>query len=350
MRILYGIQGTGNGHLSRALEFIPILKERADVDILISGTQVELAIPYPVKYRFKGLGFIFGKKGGVDLLSTFWNNDTRRLLGEIRSLPIREYDLVINDFEPVSAWAAYFAHKPCAALSNQCAVLSPRAPKPAVKDTIGKLILKRYAPSTMQYGLHFKRFDENIYTPVIRREIRELETSDKGHYTVYLPAHEDEQIIKNLRRFDVQWDVFSKRSSTPYRFKNINIQPIESKAFARSLASCSGILSAAGFGTTAEALFLRKKLLVIPMKTQYEQHCNAAVLESMGVPVMKSLKKKHAGIIGNWLNDGRPVDVDYPDLSEEIIDRILNDYRRISSAASLSPQPEIVPGPLSLSV
>ena len=326
MKILYGIQGTGNGHLSRALEFIAVLKKKAEVDILISGTQVELAIPYPVKYRFKGLGFIFGKKGGVDIFSTFWNNDTRCLLGEIRSLPIREYDLVINDFEPVSAWAAYFAHKPCAALSNQCAVLSPKAPKPAVTDRMGKLILKYYAPSTMQYGLHFKRFADNIYTPVIRQEIRRLEPTDKGHYTVYLPAHEDERIIKNLRRFDVQWDVFSKHTHTAYRVKNINIQPIESKAFAKSLASCSGILSAAGFGTTAEALFLQKKLLVIPMKTQYEQHCNAAVLESMGVPVMKKLKKKYAGEIEDWLSMAKPITVDYPDLCEEIIDNILQDY------------------------
>jgi uncharacterized protein (TIGR00661 family) len=348
MRILYGIQGTGNGHLSRALEFIPILQKRAEVDILISGTQVELAIPYPIKYRFKGLGFIFGKKGGVDIFSTFWNNDTRRLLSEIRTVPMRDYDLVINDFEPVSAWAAYFANKPCAALSNQCAVLSPKAPRPAVKDTLGKLILKYYAPSTMQYGLHFKRFDNNIYTPVIRQEIRQLEPTDKGHYTVYLPAHEDERIIKHLRRYDVNWDVFSKHTKTAYRVKNINIQPIESKAFAKSLASCSGILSAAGFGTTAEALFLQKKLLVIPMKTQYEQHCNAAVLESMGVPAMKKLKKKHTGILEKWLDKGKPVTVDYPDLSEEIIDRILGDYQHMSAAASQA-KPEL-PIPLALAV
>ena len=39
MRILYGIQGTGNGHISRALEVLPYLKKKASVDILISGRQ-----------------------------------------------------------------------------------------------------------------------------------------------------------------------------------------------------------------------------------------------------------------------------------------------------------------------
>ena len=34
MKILYAIQGTGNGHLSRAKEIIPALMNRAQVDIL----------------------------------------------------------------------------------------------------------------------------------------------------------------------------------------------------------------------------------------------------------------------------------------------------------------------------
>ena len=39
MKILYAIQGTGNGHLSRARDIIPILQKKGDVDILVSGTQ-----------------------------------------------------------------------------------------------------------------------------------------------------------------------------------------------------------------------------------------------------------------------------------------------------------------------
>ena len=38
MKILYAIQGTGNGHLSRAREFIPALAARTSMDVLISGT------------------------------------------------------------------------------------------------------------------------------------------------------------------------------------------------------------------------------------------------------------------------------------------------------------------------
>ena len=55
MKILYAIQGTGNGHISVAMELIPLLKNRVDVDILISGNQVELELPFDIKYEKKVL-------------------------------------------------------------------------------------------------------------------------------------------------------------------------------------------------------------------------------------------------------------------------------------------------------
>ncbi|RYY68461.1 MAG: glycosyl transferase, partial [Chitinophagaceae bacterium] len=37
MKILYALQATGNGHISRASEILPILETMADVDVLLSG-------------------------------------------------------------------------------------------------------------------------------------------------------------------------------------------------------------------------------------------------------------------------------------------------------------------------
>ena len=62
MKILYAIQGTGNGHISRARDIIPLLQKKGDLDILISGIQADVELPYEVKYKLKGLSFIFGKK------------------------------------------------------------------------------------------------------------------------------------------------------------------------------------------------------------------------------------------------------------------------------------------------
>jgi hypothetical protein len=71
MKILYAIQGTGNGHISRARDIVPILQLKGEVDILISGDIKQLNVPFEVKYRPHGLGFTFGKKGGIDFWQTY---------------------------------------------------------------------------------------------------------------------------------------------------------------------------------------------------------------------------------------------------------------------------------------
>jgi uncharacterized protein (TIGR00661 family) len=326
MKILYAIQGTGNGHLSRAREIVPILQQKGELDLLISGTQADVDLPYPVKYRFKGLCFIFGKKGGVDVMATYRKSNLRRLYEEIKSLPIEDYDLVINDFEPVSAWACRRKHKHCVGLSHQAAVIHKNAPRPGKKDLLGKAILHNYAPVSVSYGFHFANYSKEIFTPVIRSEIRNPAIEIKPHYTVYLPAYSDKRIIRVLSDIsDIKWQVFSKHSKETYREKNVFIRPIENNLFIESLVSCTGILCGAGFETPAEALFLKKKLLVIPMKGQYEQQCNAAALITLGVPVLKSLKDKHLDKIKSWTQHPQSIPVLYPDITEKIIDMVIRE-------------------------
>lgn len=328
MKVLYAIQGTGNGHLCRAIDIIPCLRKRAEVDVLLSGTQADIQLPFEVKYRMRGLSFIFGKSGGVDLWRTFTHSRLRTFLKEINSLPISEYDLVISDFEPVSSWACYLGDKQCISLSHQAVVLSKQAPPSEEVDRLGKFILENYAPSTVAYGFHFKSYSENIFTPVIREQIRVQEIINNGHYTVYLPSYEDKLLIKHLSRFpQVQWEVFSKHNKNPLKVRNIQIQPIHNEKFIQSMVTSSGVLCGAGFETPAEALFLKKKLLVVPMKNQYEQHLNAAALKEIGVPVIKNLKEKNDGIIQSWLEHKQDIDVQYENNIQEIVDSILENHK-----------------------
>jgi uncharacterized protein (TIGR00661 family) len=325
MKVLYAIQGTGNGHISRAIELIPYFKEQADVDILISGIQSDLTLPFEVKYSYKGMSFVFGKKGGIDLLNTYMKNHIHRFIAEVRSLPVDDYDLIINDFEPISAWAAYFKGKSCVALSNQVATEFPNMKKSINEDLLGRFIINHYAPSTSQYGFHYQPYAPHIFKPIIRQEIRDLTTSDEGHITVYLPSYSEAKIIKKLSLIsDTEFQVFSKHCKTKSQVRNLHIRPIDHQAFLSSLASCRGLITAAGFGATSEALFLGKKLLVIPQKQQYEQLCNAEALKKLGVCVVKHLRKRHIPKIQNWIDEGEAIKMDYPNQSREIVQTIIN--------------------------
>ncbi len=325
MKILYAIQGTGNGHITRARDIVPLLARKGELDVLVSGAHVELTLDYPIQYRFGGLGFFFGKNGGIDLLKTFRANSLRRFRQELRSLPVQDYDLVISDFEPISAWACKLAGKPCIGLSHQAAVAHPDVPKPGGFHPVGRFILNHYAPATTQYGFHFQPYASGVFTPVIRQQVRALQPSQGEYYTVYLPAYSDENIAAVLAQLpEADWRVFSKHSQQPFRNQNISFQPLENDAFLQSLAGCRGVLCGAGFETPAEVLHLGKKLLVIPMRGQYEQQCNAAALRQLGVPVLKKLDAAGLPLLRQWLATDQVVNVQYPDQTAAILDQLID--------------------------
>ena len=327
MRILFAIQGTGNGHLSRARDIYPELIKYGDVDVLVSGIQADVDVPFPVKYRHYGMSFIFGKRGGVDILLTAKKLKLGRLISDIRNCPVDQYDLVVNDFEPVTAWACKRKGKPCISLSHQCAVLHPNAPQSESKDYMGLAVLKSYAPTTAGYGFHFNAYGANIFTPVIRQEIRCLKPTDTGHYTVYLPAYDDEKIVKHLGSFpDVKWEVFSKHNSKPFVAGNVHVQKIDNRAFIESMAASTGVLCGAGFEGPAEAMFLGKKVMVVPMLVQYEQQCNAAGAATMGATVIKTLEEKNYPVIRNWIDSGKKLKVDYPDITTEVVAKMMREH------------------------
>ena len=327
MKILYAIQGTGNGHISRAKDILPHLQKYGTVDILFSGQQTSVELHYPIKYHYKGLSFFFGTNGGIDYLKTFNKNSVFKFFKEIYHCPVKNYDLVINDFEPISAWACKFKKVKAIALSHQAALLSENVPKPKHKDFMGLFILKYYAPCSISYSFHFKSYNPNIFTPIIRSTIRNKENMVKKHYTVYLPAYDNEKITKVLSKFeDTSWEVFSKQTKSPYEKNNLKFYPIKPDLFEKSICSCKGVICGAGFETPAEALFLKKKLLVIPMKNQYEQHYNAIALKEMGVTVIKSLKKKNVKVISKWLNNDAIVKVHYEDETAAIIENLILEH------------------------
>ena len=326
MKILYAIQGTGNGHLTRAKEIIPILKEKGDVDILISDSECDIVLEYPITYKLYGLNYTFGKNGGINFWQTFRKVRLFRFFREIKNLPVKNYDLIINDFEPVSAWAAKFKNVNCISLSHQNAVLDEASPKKG-KFKIEMLILKYYAPAKLKFGFHFASYSSSIFTPIIRKKIRHSSVNNKGHYTVYLPSYDHNKILEVLSEVPlVKWHIFSKKTKQLIFKKNVMIYPINEFDFIKSITTCEGVLCGAGFETPSEALFLNKKLMVIPMKNQYEQQCNAAALEKMGVPVIKTLEKKRLKKIAKWIYSDATYKVNYPDITEDILESILLPY------------------------
>lgn len=327
-KILYAIQGTGNGHISRAREIVPLLQKHGELDILISGTQADVKLAEAVKYQLHGFSFIFGKNGGVDHFKTYKNMDLKRFRKDMKMLPLNDYDLIVNDFEPVTAWACRKKGIESVSLSHQASFTSPKVPRPKVKDW-GKLILNRYAPTTHHVGFHFERYDDFIYSPVIRREIRNLQPTNLGHYTVYLPAIDDRHLVKLLKQIPaVRWEVFSKHTHQSYSEGNVFVEPVNNEKFNKSMASCEGLFTGGGFEGPAEALFLGKKLLVMPMKFQYEQQCNAYALMQLGIPVIWPNNQNWLPVLADFVKNTQQHQFHFPDQTASIIDEVVKNFAR----------------------
>ncbi len=334
MKVLYAIQGTGNGHLSRAEDIVPHLRKRCQVDILVSGTQSQLTPSFAIDYQLRGMSFMSSKKGKVDIIKTAVNTNIFKFFKEISQFPAKKYDLIISDFEPISAWSAKYHGVKSVELSHQAAVSHPNSPKPLEKHRIGNFILGNYCPSPHKYGFHFESYAPSIFTPVIRENIRKLESENRGHYTVYLPAYHDDFIVQTLMHFKAEWHVFSKYASCRYRVNNVWVNPIDANNFTESLRTSDGVLCGAGFELPAEALFLNKKLMVIPMMGQYEQLCNAESLKKIGVVILDKLCLLHRRTISSWLLNSQQIVVNYPNRTEQIIDTIFNDLMPLENASS----------------
>lgn len=325
MKILYAIQGTGNGHISRAREVAPLLQQYGELDLLVSGTEAEMALTQPLKYRYHGFSFVFGNKGGVDKWATYKLMNLPQLCKDIHSIPLKQYDLIVNDFEPVTAWACRLQKIESVSLSHQCSFVSPKTPRPDERS-FAELLLKYYSPTDHHIGFHFDRYDDFIHTPVIRSGIRSLDSKNKGHYTVYLPAYDDKTLVKYLSQVDVPWQIFSKRQKKSYTEGNVTVNPVNNEAFNQSMANCEGLLTGGGFEGPAEALFLQKKVLMIPMKDQYEQQCNALAASKLGVPVIYDIDDTFVGKIRNWVENGKVVHVNFPDETADIVEKMVKQY------------------------
>ena len=327
MKVLYAVQTTGNGHISRAKEIIPYLDRRFQYDVMLSGPENHLDLGHPVKHHFKGLTLHYDKSGAIHWRKTLLKNNFFQFIRDVFSLRVQEYDLVITDFEPVSAWACKLRGVLSFGLSNQISLWQKKVPKPKKQFRVSLKYLKKFAPTDLEYGFHHQKFNKRIFFPIIRTKLRELNVSKGGGIVVYLPAYDLNNITEVLSLFPaIKWNVFTKEIKEETQLGCIDIRPINEEHFLDALAQCDGVITNAGFATTSEALYLGKPLLTIPMRGHIEQSYNAFALKKMGVTVLKKLNVDKVERIADWLENPKVVQGNFENDLNYLVDQIALDY------------------------
>lgn len=320
MKILYGIQLTGNGHITRSAQIIKSLKEKGcNVDIITSGNNSQLSLPYEVKKHYRGLSFFYNRSGGIDWLKTIKSIDLMQFVRDIEH-DVRGYDLVVSDFEPISAWGAKKHKVRSIGIGNQYSFVSEKIPRPKNPNKISEMFLRKFAKCDENIALNYQKYDDFIYSPIIGEDLLGKEKREENFYLVYLPSLATRYVMEQLKDFNCyDWKIYSPDVKEDYTEDRIQMKALDKEGFERDLLSCRGVITASGFSTTSEALVLNKKIWSIPIKGQYEQLCNAIALKKMGV----FTEDLNSETISRWITAYDKIDYDWENPIEEIVKKIM---------------------------
>lgn len=324
MHILFGIQGTGNGHISRGRMMAKYLAEyNVKVTYLISGRKKSELFDMEIFGDFihrKGLTFIT-ENGQINYAKTAVNNNIFSFLNEVRSLDVSKYDLIISDFEPVCAWAGKRANKPTLGIGHQYAFGEHT---PLAGDTMmTRAIMRNFAPTQQSIGLHWHQYDKNILPPIVDTSLVKKESSAKPHILVYLPFENVGQVCELLSECTDYHFIIYAPKVVDNRWQNIDLKRTSYQAFKHDLACATGVICNAGFELISECLHIGIPVLTKPLQGQMEQHANAKALSELNyATVIHQLEKQE---IMAWLKkDKLIVAKPMPNVAKAIAERIAN--------------------------
>jgi hypothetical protein len=142
---IYGIKTVVLMQVGSFFEFygIPDKKLGCDVDIVVSGNHHQIDIPHEIKYNLKGFSFSYNSDGSINKFKTFLNSDFSTFLKDIK-LNCKDYDRVISDFEPITAWASKIQSCKSFGISNQYSFLSKKLPRPNNVRYLDEFIIKNF--------------------------------------------------------------------------------------------------------------------------------------------------------------------------------------------------------------
>ncbi len=300
-RIIYAVAGEGFGHSSRA----HLVGQRfldAGHEVMFAASHKALSYLRPiygerVKEIF-GLSFSY-RRGRVDAPRTFLFNlllamrshsGTRRLFARVYE-PFGP-ELVVTDFEPFSGWWAWWHGVPFISLDNEhvltvCRLEHPwrhvvsRAGATAVTVCNGIRAARFVVPNFFRAPLKTER--AVLAPPIVRPIVTELTPSEAGHVIVYWTTGTEEgRLCGVLRRFPRQRFIvygFDKKAQQG----NCTFKRASTEGFLEDLASARGVVASAGLSLISECMYLRKRMLLLPLPGQYEQTINAQYVDMLGL-------------------------------------------------------------------
>lgn len=373
LRIMYGVQGTGGGHLTRARQLVTKLRSKnvqlrfvfsgrpkdgfddADHEELFGKDAIYLRgvtwvtngqvakeqgkelLPGGKVKRFFGL--IEADEARVNRYETVKSAalSLPDLIRDVNALDLTNFDLVISDFEPITAWAARISGVPLYGIAHQYSFFHDEVPQGIAMRTYVGWGMKAMAPvkKSNAIGLHFDPFKSMVLPPMVRPNPEGMK-KDYTKITVYLPHENQTKVIKMLAqikgyRFEVyapehRFETLSKDGRTPLdengnRLEHIHLNFRSDGTYVQNFYTSFATIVNAGFGAMSEALKAGIHLMAKPQGGQPEQRANVIALKKLGYG--EGLSGLNAKDLAAWLEaikGKEAVKISYPDVGTLLAD------------------------------
>jgi uncharacterized protein (TIGR00661 family) len=289
--ILYGVNGEGAGHSTRAREVLSHLVasgHEVHVATFDRGLQnlkssFEVTEIYGFRFAYVNNRVRYQRTIAKNLITV---PQAARSLSRLNELvDEQEIDLVITDFEPLTCHVGHRKNLPVISIDNQHCLTNAAVtyPKQYRRDAAAaKLVTRLMTPRANAYlvisffAAPVKKRNTFLFPPLLRQEILNATPTDGDHVLVYVtsPAPALAKLLSSIRCNFVAYG-FGREG----REGNIVYKKPSLDGFFADLISARAIVANSGFSLVTEALHLGKPYLAVPVSHQFEQIFNAYWLE-----------------------------------------------------------------------
>ncbi|WP_194774349.1 glycosyltransferase family protein [Pararhodonellum marinum] len=338
MKFLFIVQGEGRGHMTQAISMFQRLSNQGhEVLAVVLGKSQRRQIPEFVHreiqcpiYLMESPNFVADQnQKSIQIRKTIFHNlrqmrKFKKSLDHIHRLVLHhEPDIILNFYDLLGGIynALYRPKAKFWVIGHQYLIKHPdfifASGRPVQKilfilnTHLSALGASKWLALSFRPMATTKDKKLLVLPPLLRKQVKQLCPSEGDFYLSYaVNAGYGEEILKYASLYpDLKVEAFwdhpdHKLSYSP--IPNLTFHPIDDVLFLQKMATCKGLVTTAGFESICEALYLGKQAMMIPVKGQYEQACNALDAEVSGAGI--SNDSFDFCFFESFLNENRTID------------------------------------------
>lgn len=297
VRVLYGVLSLGLGHAIRSKVVIDHLKKKRNKVFILTSHRAYKYYKkyYDNVYDIEGLEIVF-KNNEVMNLQTLLKNAKKaskktydKLIKIKKAIEKFNPQIAISDMETFSSYVANERNIPLISIDNQHYLIygKYKFPEQYGISYLKALMIVKSIMFKSKYYLTMAlpgckiRNKTNLFhiNPLLREEILGSKPQSKDYIFVYQSTKTYERLIQILKRINYKFIIYGYEKDQVVGnlvFKKFN----DRKQFINDLKNSKAVITNGGFTLISEAIYLKKPLLVVPIKKHFEQILNALYVKN----------------------------------------------------------------------